>query len=87
MQMCKWVCLKIGKTPKPNGFADHYPYEKWLFHWEYIPITDDFYTNLSYLKCRCVNDLMPILKKRHLTGNTVDGCKLMQPLICALSHE
>ena len=19
---------------KPNGFADHYPYEKWLFHWE-----------------------------------------------------
>ena len=22
-------------TPKPNGFADHYPYEKWLFHWEY----------------------------------------------------
>ena len=25
------VCLKIGKTPKPNGFADHYPYEKWRF--------------------------------------------------------
>ena len=24
-------------TPKPNGFADHYPYEKWLFHWEYEP--------------------------------------------------
>ena len=19
-------------TPEPNGFADHYPYEKWLFH-------------------------------------------------------
>ena len=19
----------------PNGFADHYPYEKWLFHGEY----------------------------------------------------
>ena len=19
----------------PNGFADHYPYEKLLFHWEY----------------------------------------------------
>ena len=19
----------------PNGFADHYPYEKWLVHWEY----------------------------------------------------
>jgi len=19
----------------PNGFADHYPYFQWLFHWEY----------------------------------------------------
>ena len=35
-----WVCLKIGKTPKPNGFADHYPYEKWLFHWEYTLFSD-----------------------------------------------
>ena len=22
-----WVCLKMLCTPKPNGFADHYPYE------------------------------------------------------------
>ena len=29
------VLLKMLCTPKPNGFADHYPYEKWLFHWEY----------------------------------------------------
>ena len=21
----KWVCLKIGYTPTPNGFAEHYP--------------------------------------------------------------
>ena len=26
----------------PNGFADHYPYEKLLFHWEY---TLHFQTN------------------------------------------
>ena len=26
----KWVCLKMLCTPKPNGFADHYPCEKWL---------------------------------------------------------
>ena len=25
-----WVCLKIVSTPKPNGFADHYPVFKWL---------------------------------------------------------
>ena len=25
-----WVCLKMVSTPKPNGFHDHYPYEKWL---------------------------------------------------------
>ena len=29
-----WVCLKMSCTPKPNGFADHYPVFKWLFHWE-----------------------------------------------------
>ena len=28
------------KTPKPNGFADHYPYEKWLFHWDYTLFSD-----------------------------------------------
>ena len=26
--------------PKPIGFADHYPYEKWLFHWEYTLFSD-----------------------------------------------
>ena len=35
-----WVCLKMLCTPKPNGFADHYPYEKWLFHWEYALFSD-----------------------------------------------
>ena len=34
------VCLKIEKTPKPNGFADHYPKNKWLFHWEYTLFSD-----------------------------------------------
>ena len=29
------LTTKQRGTPKPNGFADHYPYEKWLFHWEY----------------------------------------------------
>ena len=26
----RWVCLKIGNTQLPNGFADHYPVFKWL---------------------------------------------------------
>ena len=30
-----WVCLKIVYLIVPNGFADHYPVFKWLFHWEY----------------------------------------------------
>ena len=25
-----WVCLKMVSTPKPHGFADHYPVFKWL---------------------------------------------------------
>ena len=24
----------------PNGFADHYPVFKWLFHWGYTPFSD-----------------------------------------------
>ena len=24
----------------PNGFADHYPYKKLLFHWGYTPFSD-----------------------------------------------
>ena len=35
METSIWVCLKMLCTPKPNGFADHYPVFKWLFHWEY----------------------------------------------------
>ena len=30
MHKTKWVCLKMLCTFKSNGFADHYPYEKWL---------------------------------------------------------
>ena len=37
-----WVCLKIVYPIVPNGFADHYPVFKWLFHWEY---TQHFQTN------------------------------------------
>ena len=36
-------------TPKPNGFADHYPYEKWLFHWE---STQHFQTNPDDVRCQ-----------------------------------
>ena len=25
----------------PNGFADHYPVFKWLFHWEIYPTFSD----------------------------------------------
>ena len=27
----------------PNGFADHYPVFKWLFHWEYTLFSDKPY--------------------------------------------
>jgi hypothetical protein len=36
-----WVCLKIVYPFIPNGFADHYPKNKWLFHWEYSLFSDD----------------------------------------------
>ena len=33
-----WKCIVYPE--KPNGFADHDPYEKWLFHWGYTPFSD-----------------------------------------------
>ena len=34
---CVWKCC----VPHfPNGFADHYPVFKWLFHWEYTLFSD-----------------------------------------------
>ena len=47
-----WVCLKIVYPIVPNGFADHYPYEKWLFHWEY---TQHFQTNPCSCKPTCLS--------------------------------
>ena len=35
-----WLCLKIVYPIVPNGFADHYPVFKWLFHWEYTLFSD-----------------------------------------------
>ena len=32
--------LKIVYPFLPNGFADHYPYFLWLFHWGYTPFSD-----------------------------------------------
>ena len=35
----------------PNGFADHYPVFKWLFHWEYTLFSDKpvtlWWTNIA----------------------------------------
>ena len=44
----KGRCNQVGVSENvvypivPNGFADHYPVFKWLFHWEY---TQHFQTN------------------------------------------
>ena len=32
--------MGMSESPKPNGFADHYPVFKWLFHWEYTLFSD-----------------------------------------------
>ena len=55
-----WVCLKIGNTPKPNGFADHYPVSKWLFHWEYTLFPDKPTCSL----CACVLQVLLQLLSR-----------------------
>ena len=60
----------------PNGFADHYPYEKWLFHWEYTqhfqtyPYDLKFYENISALQ------LLQLLAKAWLPSGTQLSGKL-----------
>ena len=46
------VSENVVSTPKPNGFADHYPVFKWLFHWEYTLFSDTpiFVNDISRLR-------------------------------------
>ena len=48
----KQVCGFVWKccVPKPNGFADQFPYEKWLFHWGYTPFSDTAMYTWKYLE-------------------------------------
>ena len=34
-----------------NGFADHYPYEKWLFHWVHPTFSDKPIYDIVYNIC------------------------------------
>ena len=45
----RWVCLKIVYPIVPNGFADHYPVFKWLFHWEYTLFSNKQIDHCSWL--------------------------------------
>ena len=38
----------------PNGFADHYPYEKWLFHWEYTLFSDKLIWKVDGENCHII---------------------------------
>ena len=67
-----WVCLKMVSTPKPNGFADHYPYEKWLFHWEYTLFSDKPISTLT-LHQLIPTALVPIHAASHLSGAATRG--------------
>ena len=33
----------------PNGFADHYPYIQWLFHWEYTQLLSQLHSQYKPL--------------------------------------
>ena len=63
-------------TPKANGFADHYPYEKWLFHWGYTPFSDIPICGITQLgtktrgtKTRDLCGILQVLTSRFLSWN------------------
>ena len=63
----------------PNGSADHYPYEKWLFHWEY---TQHFQTNPNKLHKMLENDLYKSLKS--LLKSAIQGASIRHVGVLAL---
>ena len=48
---------------KPNGFADHYPVFKWLFHWGYTPFSDI----PRWTKCFFSDEYQNIQNSQHQT--------------------
>ena len=70
-----WMCLKMVSTPKANGFADHYPYEKWLFHWEY---TQHFQTNPYMWMIRSISSIFT--QRPHICIGSA-SCRLQVVLI------
>ena len=57
-----WVCLKIVYPFLPNGFADHYPKNKWLFHWEYTLFSDK---NIFIKLYKCIISICIIMYYIH----------------------
>ena len=66
----------------PNGFADHYPVFKWLFHWEYTQhfqtnpksdpkVTIPHYPPISYLLP--LGNLTLLIKHSALAPRTANG--------------
>ena len=74
-----WVSLKIVYPIVPNGFADHYPYEKWLFHWGYTLFSDIpiFWGSIS-----APNRSAGHLPFRQLAVNVLDGFITRSRLLC-----
>ena len=56
--------MGMSRTPKPNDFADHYPYEKWLFHWEYTLFSDKAICKLGVTVTASWSTHGPILDPR-----------------------
>ena len=94
-----WVCLKMSCTPiNENGFADHYPIFKWLFHWEYTIFSDKpLYTIYRILyhavsTCGFINSRIYTSKSSLSTGhilrvNLTEKSQVVTHMIYELQRE
>ena len=69
-------------TPTPNGFADHYPYEKWLFHWGYTPFSDiPILQNMTQISTRpCHETMAAIHGISMLTAHEIPIFQTVKPI-------
>ena len=77
LHICKLWCWNMALSEnvvypeKPNGFADHYPVFKWLFHWGYTPFFKHTHmpSHSKDLLCH------PLLQRQHPGCSRCAGAK------------
>ena len=77
-----WVFLKMLCSPKPNGFADHYPYEMAICLGIYPIFRQTHIYNVCIINVPYIYIYYNILPHITINGYRIGGKFLLTPSIC-----